>query len=210
MFNVESFCKSISNNIGNELNYSDEKKAVINYGLFALVQIAISIILVLFFGLIFNVAMESLIILVVISVLRQSSGGAHASSPSTCTFVSTVLSVGMALLIKNINLNFRFIMILTSIIFTWAYYILYKLAPVDSPAKPIRTESKKKRLKKSSILILSFYLLIVLMNVSGYYFTKNSNLLVYTGCIHVGLLWQMFSLTSTGHLVLGKLDALFK
>ena len=210
MYNIEQFCKNISNNIGDELDFNEEKKAVINYGLFAVVQIMISVILVLFFGVIFKVVEESMIILLVISILRQSSGGVHASSPSTCTLIGTILSVGMAWVINYINFNFTFIILVSIVIFIWAYYILYKLAPVDSPAKPIRTEAKRKRLKKSSILILSVYMLIVMGNSIGYYFTKNNNLLAYTGCIHVGVLWQVFSLTKTGHLVLGKLDALFK
>lgn len=210
MFSTEKFCEKITNSIGNELELNDEKRAVINYGIFAFVQIFMSVVFVAAIGIVLNVLVESLIILVSICILRQSSGGVHASSPETCTFVSTILSVGMGLVVQNMNLTIMSVILAGGIIFIWSYYTVYKLAPVDSPAKPIRKVEKIKRLKKSSILILTVYFIVVVVNIIGYYTVKNTSLLVYSGCIYVGLLWQVFSLTKSGHVVLGKLDALFK
>lgn len=210
MISIEGICNKISNTISKELNLDCEKTAVINYGFFAFSQMLMSILIVFFVGFIFNVTFESLIILLTISILRQQSGGIHASSPRICTLIGTILSVGMAIVIKKVNIDLEIICIAGLIIFIWAYYSVYKLVPVDSPSKPIKTEAKRKRLKKSSLLILSVYLIIVLGNISLYYVTKKANLLVYSGCIYIGLLWQIFSLTKSGHVVLGKLDALFK
>lgn len=209
MYSSEEWCSKISNIIGNELDLNKEKILVINYGLFAIIQILISIILVIVFGSFFKVVDKALIILISISILRQSSGGVHASSPSTCTMIGTVWSVGMAVLINQKSFEFVNSVLLTIIIFILGYYILYKLAPVDSSAKPIRTESKRIRLKKRSILILSVYLLVVILNFIGYYLVKKEYLLNYSQCISIGVLWQIFSLTSIGHVVLGKLDAFF-
>ncbi len=207
MYSIENICKKISIDIGAELKLNDENVAVINYGLFAVIQILISIILAFLLGAIFNVVVESLIILCSISILRQSSGGVHASSPSICTAVGTILSVGMAIVITNINIDIKSVICVGSIIFAWSYYIIFKLAPVDSAAKPIKTEAKRKRLKRSSISILSVYFVIVIGNIIVYYVTKKVDLLMYSGCIYIGLLWQVFSLTKSGHVVLGKLDA---
>lgn len=210
MFSVEDISSKISNSITKELELDENKKAVVNYGIFAMLHTALSVGFVIIFGILFNVLIEALIITATISVLRKNAGGAHASSPGSCAFVGTVLSVGMSLVIKNINLSVNGIIITSIMIFTWSYCIVYKLAPVDSPSKPIRTDAKRNRLKKSSILILCVYTVIVIVNIIGYYATKKVDLLVYSGCIHIGLLWQIFSLTKTGHIVLGKLDALFK
>lgn len=210
MFSVEEISSKISDSITNELELDENKKAVVNYGIFAMLHTALSVGFVIIFGILFNVLIEALIITATISILRKSAGGAHASSPGICAFVGTVLSVGMSLVIKNINLSVNGIIITSILIFIWSYCIVYKLAPVDSPSKPIRTEAKRNRLKKSSILILCVYTVIVIVNIIGYYATKKVGLLVYSGCIHIGLLWQIFSLTKTGHIVLGKLDALFK
>lgn len=210
MYSIEYICNRISDKISNELNLDKNKTAVVNYGIFAFIHTILSIGFVVIFGIVFNVLVEALIILFTISCLRKSSGGAHASSPGICAFVGTILSVGMGLVIKNANITLMSVAILGCVIFVWSYHTVYRLAPVDSIAKPIKKIEKRNRLKKSSILILNVYLAIVVANISCYYATENTNLLVYSGCIYIGLLWQIFSLTKSGHIVLGKLDALFK
>ena len=137
MFKIENICEKISCYIAQELNLDDDKKSVINYGIFAFIQMIICIALVIIFGFIFNVIIEALIISFTISILRKSSGGVHASSPERCAVIGTVSSVSMALISKYINVSFSF-------------------------------------------------------------FT-------YSLCIYMGLLWQIFSLTKSGYLILGKL-----
>ncbi|EES49075.1 accessory gene regulator B family protein [Clostridium botulinum] len=206
MLKIEYICEKISNYVAEELNFDDDKKSIINYGIFAFIQIGICIVLVAIFGFVFNVTIEALIVSFTISILRKSSGGVHASSPERCAIIGTVASVGMALIAKSINANFSFVILFGIIVFVWSYYILYKLAPVDSIAKPIKNIEKRKRLKKSSIIMLSTYLIIVIINILSYLAINNFVLLTYSLCIYMGLLWQIFSLTKSGHLILGKLN----
>lgn len=205
MFKIEKICEKVSSYIAQKLNFDEDKKSVINYGIFAFIQMGICIVLVIIFAFIFNVTIEALIISFTISILRKSSGGVHASSPERCAVIGTVSSVGMALMCKHINVSLSFVMLIGSIIFIWSYYIVYKLAPVDSIAKPIKSIEKRKRLKKVSIKTLSAYLIIIIINIICYICLKNFNLLTYSLCIYMGLLWQIFSLTKSGHLILGKL-----
>ena len=205
MFKIENVCEKISGYIAQELNFDDDKKAVINYGIFAFIQMGICIALVIIFGFIFNVTAEALIISFTISILRKSSGGVHSNSPERCAVIGTVVSVGMALISKYVNISLSLSIVLGAIIFIWSYCIVYKLAPIDSIAKPIKNVKKIKRLKKSSIMILSVYLIVVIINMLCYSIIKNFALLTYSLCIYMGLLWQVFSLTKCGHLVIGKL-----
>lgn len=205
MFRIEDICETISSYIAKELILDDDKKSVISYGLFAAIQMGICIGLVIIFGVIFNVAIEALIISLSISILRKSSGGVHANSPGRCAVIGTIVSVGMALICKYITVSIGFVALIGNIIFLWAFYIIYKLAPVDSIAKPIKSIDKRRRLKKSSVRVLSCYLFIVITNLLCYLCFKNLNLLTYSLCIYMGLLWQIFSLTKSGHLILGKL-----
>lgn len=205
MFKIEKICEKFSDYIARELNFDDDKKSVINYGIFAFIQMGICIALVIIFAFIFNVTIEALIISFTISVLRKSSGGVHASSPERCALIGAASSVGMALICKYINVSLSFVMVFGSMIFIWSYYIVYKLAPVDSIAKPIKSIEKRRRFKKVSINILSVYLIIIIINIICYICLENFSLLTYTLCIYMGLLWQIFSLTKSGHLILGKL-----
>lgn len=210
MFKIEEICAKISNTIAQELNLDDDKKSIINYGIFALIQMGICIALVIIFGFIFNVIIEALIISFVISILRKSSGGVHAPSPASCAIIGTIACVGMAIISKKIYINLLFVLLSGIIIFIWSYYTVYKLAPVDSIAKPIKSVEKRIRLKKSSVKILSLYLIIVITNLISYFFMRSSIFLTYSLCVYMGLLWQIFSLTKSGHVIFGKLNKFFK
>lgn len=210
MSKIEKLSNNISANIAKELNLDIEKKEIINYGLFAVIQILFSIVLTMIFGLIFNVFLESLIVAFTISILRKSSGGAHASTPGRCAILGTIVSVGFGLMAKLIEKNAVTISLIGIIIFFWSFYIVYKLAPVDSAAKPIKNQERRKKLKRSSMMILSVYLVIAIANILYHYYSVNVSVLTYTLCIYMGLVWQIFSLTKSGHLILGKIDAFFK
>lgn len=209
MFNVESICKDISHKVGQELEYDKNKIAVINYGLFAFVQTIFSVLLVLIFGWIFNCLNEALIIAFSASILRKYSGGVHATTPLKCAIFGMILSVGMSIIVNNINISFKLVILIGVVIFIISYYLIYKLAPVDSAAKPIRKVENIKRLKGSSILILTIYLAIIIFNIFWYLRSNEIRILKYSICIYIGLSWQVFSLTESGHKLLNKIDALF-
>lgn len=210
MIRIENLCTKISDDIAKELNLDNDKKSIIHYGIFSFIQMGFSILIVMIVGAIFNVFIEALIISFTTSILRKSSGGVHASSPIKCVIVGTISSVGMGLISKYLNATIYINILIGIITFISSYYILYKLAPVDSISKPIKNIEKRKRLKKNSMRILSIYLIFVILIFLYFYFLKNSNVLIFSLCIYMGILWQVFSLTKTGHLLLGKLDKLFK
>lgn len=205
MFKIETICQQTSNYIAQELNFDSDKKSVINYGIFAFIQMSISIALVIIFGFIFKATIEALLVSFTISILRKSSGGVHSQTAERCVIIGTVSSVGMALISKHINISVELFTLLVLITFIWSYYTVYKLAPVDSIAKPIKNIVKRRRLKRSSLIVLSVYLLIEVINIVYYSITNDYNILIYSMCICMGLLWQVFSLTNSGHLILGKL-----
>ncbi|HCW52998.1 MAG TPA: accessory regulator AgrB [Clostridium sp.] len=198
---IDNICDNITNYLAKELNLNKEKSEVIKYGMFSISQMVINIISIIIFGIIFNVVTEALIISFAISILRKSSGGVHASSPEKCLIIGTGFSIFIALILKRININFTYTCFLIIIIFLWAYYFIYKLAPVDSENKPIKSMKKKLRLKKSSITILSIYLLIIIFCLMVFIFTKKTEALRYILCICSGVVWQVFSLTKAGHII---------
>ena len=206
---MEKLSNSIANKVSSELSLDEDNRQVIAYGSFALMQMFLSIILVFLFGLLFHVAFEALIISFTGSILRKYSGGVHASSPAVCNFVGIIVCVGQAVLISLLEspvVNFKLVIILGVVIFIWSYYIIYKLAPVDSIAKPIVKEEKRKRMKKGSIILLSVYLIITVFFILFYINSGERNFFTYVLCIYSGILWQAFTLTDLGHLLIGKVD----
>lgn len=208
MFSVEKISKKISSSISKELEFDNEKEEVINYGIFAFIQMFISIIFVGIIGIILGVFKEALLVSFVTAILRKSSGGVHAGTPGSCNVIGTIASVVMGLVAKFIDININETILLGGITFVIAYLIIYRLAPVDSVAKPIKTVAKRKRLKRSSLIIISIYFLIVVFNIGYFLFSEKRAFISYTVCIYFGVLWQVFSLTKTGHFILKKLDRL--
>ena len=210
---MEKLCNKIANKLAIELNYDNDKKEVLAYGAFALLQMLISIAFVLIFGLIFNVAVEALIISFTVSLLRKYSGGVHASSLSACMFIGTTICVGLAISIKCFLVppfDIKIQLIIGVIIFIWSYYLIYKLAPVDSPNKPIKREEKIRRMRKGSIIVLSIYLVIALINIISFYYIGGNKFIIYVICIYSGILWQTFTLTKFGFVTITNIDTLFK
>jgi len=206
---MEKLSNNIANKVAAELSLDKDNREVIAYGTFALMQMLLSIILVFLFGLLFHVAFEALIISFTASILRKYSGGVHASSPGICTFIGTIVCVGQAVLIPLLMssvVNLKLILMLGVVVFIWSYYIIYKLAPVDSASKPIVKEEKRKRMKKGAIILLSGYLIITVFLFLFYISCDERKLLFYALCLYAGILWQTFTLTELGHLLIGKID----
>ncbi|MGV8984057.1 accessory gene regulator ArgB-like protein [Clostridium sp.] len=208
---MEKLSNNIANKVALELALDNDNREVIAYGTFAVMQMFLSIIFVFIFGLLFHVALEALIISFTAAILRKYSGGVHASSPGNCTSIGTIVCVGQAILISLLLspvVNLKLIIILGVVIFFWSYYIIYKLAPVDSASKPIVKMEKRNRMKKGSIILLSVYLIIILVFIQLYLSSGESKLLIYALCLYSGILWQVFTLTTQGHLLVGKVDTI--
>lgn len=208
MFSVEKLSKNITKTIENQLDLDNDRASIIEYGLYAFFQMSISILITAIIGAIFNVMIEALLISFVIAILRKSSGGVHASTSINCTIVGALVAVTPAYLIKDISFNSNYIIIIGILLYIISFIIIYKLAPVDSPNKPIKKEDKIKRLKRGSIIILSIYMIVVLINLVLYYRTKSNVLLLYSSCIYIGIIWQVFTLTKLGHVIVKIIDSL--
>lgn len=205
---LELLSKNISINLQKELKLDEDKRSIIEYGIFAFFHMGISVLLVAIIGLIFNVIIEALIISFTIAILRKFSGGAHASTSTNCAIVGLLISVIPAYIIKNTNLNSNYIIVIGVLLYIISLIITYKLAPVDSPNKPIKKKEKIKRLKRGSIIILFIYMIFVAINISIYCIKEMNSLLIYSVCIYVGTVWQIFTLTKYGHILVNKIDSL--
>jgi len=105
MSKIEKLSDIIALKIKEENDLSEERYFVIKYGLQAVFQVTFSILTVVVFGSIFKVALEAFLISLIISILRRSAGGVHASTELNCALIGAVVSVFPAILIMNINMG---------------------------------------------------------------------------------------------------------
>ncbi|WP_069998054.1 accessory gene regulator ArgB-like protein [Cellulosilyticum sp. I15G10I2] len=208
MSRVERVANQIAVKVANELQLDVDKKAVIAYGIFAFIHMFLCILAVIIVGAVFGVALEAFLISLTTAIFRKSSGGAHASKPWICNVEGVVVSVVPAILLGMLGhqLTMYLLLIIGFVAFIWAYHITLKLAPVDSLSKPIKKQATREKLKKKSILILNVYVGVVLVNILMFYFIKHNRFLIYSFCIYIGVIWQAFTLTESGHLLLNQVD----
>lgn len=210
---MEKMANNFAKYLASELKLDNDKKDIMAYGTFAILQTGISIFFAFIVGFLFNCQIETLIVSFTVSILRKYSGGAHASSPERCVILGTILCVGQAITAKYLIepfANIYVVVFIGTIIFVWAYTAIYRLAPVDSPKKPIKTVKKRERMRKGSFVILGIYLFIIIINSILYLYTGLAFFIIYSLCIYIGVLWQVFTLTHIGHLLFTKIDIFLK
>jgi len=209
-----SLIEKISNNLAiilkENLNFDEEKFQVIEYGIHAFIHMMFSILVVVIFGLLFNVLLESLIISFTISLFRKASGGAHAETELNCALIGMIVSVIPAIIITKYNIELRGLLVLITIFLIVSFILTIKLAPVDSPNKPIKSEKKIKRLKKESITTLVIYMILIIINILLSKVIEGYKGEIYGLCIAFGTLWQSFTLTKVGHKLFYLFDSLLK
>lgn len=207
---MEKIIRRQASKIARSLGLDAEREAVVAYGLIAIVQITITILLALLFGFIIGAPVEAMIVCFSVSILRKYSGGAHAHDTEFCTVVSVVYCTIAALVSRLLAVNHQAVLMLIAIAVVYAavYWIIYRYCPVDSPNKPIKTEKKIKRMRRGSAIIVTVYVALQLLfyhfgGVSAAFRSYGISLLL-------GVSWQALTLTPIGAILLNKLNDLPK
>lgn len=207
MIIIEILAHKIANKVALQLNLDEDQNAVIAYGLIGIFQIIALFIIITIIGLVFDFLYESLIIFLSVGFIRKSTGGAHSSTMSGCNIMS-ILSISLLAALSrylfNYFLNIYVNLGITIFIFVICSIVFYIRVPVDNPNKPIVKPEKIKRLRKQSFykLILFFLLSIISVKLAFSYERFYS----IAASIRLAMLWQVFTLTKTGNLLLDKLD----
>ncbi len=208
----EKLSNNIASNIAKALGMDKNKQEIIAYGAYILLDTVLAIGMVMILGAIFGVFFQALVISFASALFRKTSGGAHATTPVRCASIFAIVSVGLAIIIENSKMWFNTPLIIIYLVVTFviSYFIVLKLAPKDSPNKPIVKETKIKELKAKSIRTLYIYAIMCIAILAvGYYF-RTKTLLPYIALICTGYLWQAFTLTSLGHTTINKMELPFR
>lgn len=177
------------------LQYDEEKRAVVQYGLFAIIQIVIVAIIISLFGALTGCFLECWIVYLTVAILRKSTGGAHARTINGCLLVSVIVIAILGLLSRYLYLmpyGFEICLFLCPFAFFTGCLIIYKFAPVGSKNKPLKSEKKIKRLRNQSFITLLFYAIITCLIVL--YSLHNRHYIGFAVGITLSVLWQSITL----------------
>lgn len=204
---MERLAKKLAHTIAISQGYNKEREAVVEYGLIALFQMSMIACVIAFFGLLFGIAYESILIFIGVGLLRKATGGAHSNSINRCMATSClnilILAYLSKLLVTIAPHSWSFLCILL-LGFLWCFIIISMKAPVDSPRKPITSQEKIKRLRRQSVWTITIYFLLFLLLWFCGQYTPHFQSLAVSLCLLS--LWQCFTLTMLGHRLINKID----
>ncbi|MFZ5967002.1 MAG: accessory gene regulator ArgB-like protein [Bacillota bacterium] len=178
-----------------ELQIDKDQEAITQYALRILISTIVGYVVTLLIAWPLGVFTYALILLLITSVLRSFSGGAHCSSARNCTIYGTLIVSILALLLKHIPFSTPIIMSTIPVTFFFSLWAINKYAPADTPGKPIGTKKQKEVLRKWSLILLCIWGAVVIVS---YYMSGAIHPWLFVSA--VGLLWQSFSLTKTGYM----------
>lgn len=192
---MDKIVHKLSSLLTDSLNYDEEQRAVVQYGLYAILQIVFIAIVIIVFGILAGCLFECCIVYLSVAVLRKSTGGAHAKTSNGC-LVASIICVSLfgfgTHYITLLNYGSYICYVLSPVFFIAACLIVYKLAPVDNPNKPIKSPQKIKRLRLQSFYILIVYILLaVILFIVSFYYKRALNLLF---SLSVAVFWQSLTL----------------
>ncbi|MDF2511180.1 MAG: accessory regulator AgrB [Herbinix sp.] len=191
-----------------QLNYDEDKRAVIAYGLTAMIQMVTIFASITTIGLILHIWYECFIIYMSVGIIRKSTGGAHSKSMQGCIVVSVLSITGLSVISRyalGFEINVYANLLILFLVFTIGFIVFYLRVPVDSPNKPIIKSEKIKRLRKQSFILLA--VLFVISFILILLAVKNNRFYSLAFSIRLAMLWQVLTLTKTGIQLLGKVDA---
>lgn len=197
--------------LAEKLNYSDEQRKVIAYGLGAALQMLELFVIALIFGLVFDCLYECLIIFLGVGLLRRTTGGTHCSTYTACILTSSLSICLLAFICRYLLPGYlpRWVYVVVGMIpaFACAFLFAWKRVPQASPNKPITNPAKIARLKRQCFVTLLIYMLFcALLLVFDWGDGRNVSSFAAVICV---LYWQCFTLTSWSERLAHAMDRLF-
>lgn len=184
--------------ITSPFDYDDEQRAVIQYGLFAILQIVLIGLVITLIGLLADCVLECWIVYVAAGLLRKSTGGAHAKTANAC-FVVSIFAVTIIGLISRyfdiLPLSLPVGITFGVLTFSMGSVLVYRFAPIGHPNKPLDKSDKVKRLRRQSFVTLVVYAVIaVSLSVAAVLDELGISLFI---SLSLAVLWQSLTLVKT-------------
>ena len=208
---METLAKKVACNISTQMNYDENKRDVIAYGLTAIFQMVFIFIIITIIGLLLGIWYECIIIYLGVGIIRKSTGGAHSQTMNGCIIISVLSITSLSFVsgyLLNLHINTGVNILISLIVYIICFICFYQRVPVDSPNKPIVKPEKIKKLRKQSFLILTFlFLLSVIFILLAINYERFYSL---TMIIRLTMLWQVFTLTNIGIKFFERFDSKLK
>lgn len=139
-----------------------DEKELYTYGIYLVIANIFFLLLVLFFGLLFKCLIKTLVFYISFRIIRSFAGGYHADTEMRCEILTTLSFAATSYLI-SIPENL-FIQSTALICAFFSVVVIAVFAPLDTPAKPLDDDEKRKY-RRISLIILSVIVSVILVSL---------------------------------------------
>ena len=157
---VETICNKLTSRIRKEMpDINDERAEVINYGLQLIIGEIPKFFILLTLAYILGVLKESILLVIMMTPYRITSGGVHLHTHIGCIIATSVFYIGNAVLSKYLVLTRTVEYIITGIVWAFSMIMIKLYAPADTEEVPILR--KKERIIKKNLSYITMTLTLV-------------------------------------------------
>ena len=157
---VETICNKLTSRIRKEMpDINDERAEVINYGLQLIIGEIPKFFILLTLAYMLGVLKESILLVIMMTPYRITSGGVHLHTHIGCIIATSVFYIGNAVLSKYLVLTRTVEYIITGIVWAFSMIMIKLYAPADTEEVPILR--KKERIIKKNLSYITMTLTLV-------------------------------------------------
>lgn len=198
-----AFSKSLAGFLTEKTGLSSEKEVILAYSIEVLVINLGNILFTLLLAALLGVLPGVLSCLIAVFLFRHTAGGAHSSSPWRCAVITIVVYPALALLAVYLaRQGVIFIDALSATAILIGLITIVVLAPADSPAAPIISPYRRKKLKILSLTVLTLTTAaIILLRWSDWVYAPQVRM-----CLILTVMWVSFMLSKPGHSLMCLVD----
>ncbi len=188
--NYEKVIHDLSNYIAGELNLSNKDQDRIRFGLEIVISQFISFFSALILAYILGIIKYVLIVLFISGVMKVVAGGIHFKTVLECAFFTTFLTNLFGLIAYWINISFSYTWIAFFISIVIIILSLLVWSPAEVENKPLKDDKKRRKFKFLSIIMASFFLILlfILLKINQFEFN------ILNASILSGLFLHTFSI----------------
>lgn len=158
---ISRFSNFIARKILSGENLTNDERELYNYGFFMLTSHSLYFVLACLFGILFKCFFKAVVFYIVFQLIRRFAGGYHANTEAKCEVLTSLSMLGSVGLIKLSELhNFNFPLLCTALA---CGVIIFVLAPLDTPEKPL-TENEFSCFRKVSRLLSVLILALIVIS----------------------------------------------
>jgi len=168
---IKKISHSIAYYLSSELDYDNDKKEVLSYGLQILLGTSLKIISILVAAYLLKIFQTTLISLVSFVMFRLIIGGTHYDTYNKCFLASAIFVIILGLLGEMIELKQITILILVVLVYIQALISTIIWIPAGTEKKMIKNKDLRIKMKIKAIILATIWLVLILL-INDFAFSK--------------------------------------